>query len=150
DDLSAIHERPAHRLNQVQLTALSTLLTQYQKAMPEFLKLASLPYGRFNPPNVSTACEGNRATRFALYDRIESGDVTGAARCLLANWNASRALGDQPFSNSITTRIRLEAGALSGIQRFLAHLEPDDATIATLQKAIEGSEAESLLVVCAR
>lgn len=143
-----LSEFPAARLNGQQSEALANVLKGYSASLVEYRKLKDMPWGR--PPIKITedivgtllpfsqnARHAAQALRLDAFDRMEANDSSGAANAVLAGFNASRSLGDEPFLISALVRIAIDHIVLFDCERLLAQLELDDPTLSRLQAAIE-------------
>jgi hypothetical protein len=148
---------PTARANEQQIEALNSSMKPFAAAMVEFDKLKDLPRGRYPLkisedivstllPHTQNARTVARTLRFASLQRIEAGNVAGAADALVGGFNAGRSVGEEPFLISYLVRVACDAIGLATCERFLAQTEADDATLARVQAIIELELSESMFL----
>ena len=144
--LSALAGSPAERLDEATAAKLKSALSRYQKAFPEFRKVATMPNGRELRAHTDKDTgeiefhqilgEVVRANCLDAYERIDAGDAEGAIGRLFTCWNASHSVGDDGSTPAIMTRIECDAVTMAGIERLLAQTELSETQCAKLQEAL--------------
>lgn len=147
DELDGAMEYPPYRLNDLQKDALKQMLPQYEKSLPEYLKVGDMPSGKYPFTWTPTAMSSQypapiirtagAALRYDVIDRLEAGDVEGACRSILVTLGVARSTGDEPFAVTLITRCAVRAMAVNGCERVLAQCETTPEMLAELQKRME-------------
>jgi hypothetical protein len=155
------NQDPQHQLTASQISALRKEMERGKPMVAEIHKIANKPYGRYpiayTKDIISTLLPYTQDTRFVAnvlsYDillKAQDGDMEGAmksARCLL---QAQRAIGDEPTMISMLVRVAIRRIAVTKLERILAQGEPSEKSLLDLQRLLEESEKDPLLLIGAR
>jgi hypothetical protein len=140
---------------------LRTELAKAAPALPTARRLAELPRGRYviswSPdaigtfvPHVEDARDVARLLRLDAVQRSEDGDINGALASCRALLNTGRSFGDEPMFISQINHLFFQRMALRSLERALAHGEPSEAALQSIQSALEKEAEEPLLLIGAR
>jgi hypothetical protein len=134
-----------------QLARLRAGLEDCEQALAEALALADRPRGRypFAPserpwtaamPHLDQVTQVTALLRLEILRRGNAGDCEGAARACAALLNAARSLGDEPNFLTQLSRKSHDGNVCRCVQYVINHGKLDPATLADLQRRLEGEE----------
>jgi hypothetical protein len=136
---------PQIRLDEVQIAALAKQLAASRKLVIEVHKLKDMPDG--NSPTDSTdgmfVIGVARALNADAYERVQSGDVTGALESCLAIQHAARSFGDSPSLMHLLCRTACASISTRALERVIAQSELSEAS-EPLLKMIQEAMAKEL------
>jgi hypothetical protein len=148
-------------LTKQQSSDLADELRKAPAALAEARKLADLPKGRYTvawkPDCLSTDLthlpQMQKVERLLAWDTLnhtQQNDPTAALASTRAILNTGRSVGDEPMLQSCLVRAETHLLATGILERALSDTQPDDASLAAMQRALEDEAAEPLLLLAAR
>lgn len=150
---------PERQLSPKQHWLLWTEMARVHRLAAQARKLADMPEGSMPPvvydtnnlfPLLHATQEMRVVANLLAHDTLllaQEGDADGALADCRALLNINRAIGDEPFFQSMLVRSAVRAITVDRIERTLAQGEPSDAALLALQRLIEDEAQQPLLLI---